>query len=232
MPILVPKTALLILPSLLTFQKINFAMNFFPRMALFLLALTWPLVNAGAQQLDCQPCNDHYGRVQVGTSVQRLVTLKNVGTKSLRIRAASTSGAAFAIGSFKLPVDLGAGKTVKMPVIFAPTTAGKNTGTVTITSNAKNPTFKFDVTGVGVTATKTQLGISPASLDFGNVTVGSGSTLSITLSASGGPVTVSAIQSNSSEYTLPGLTLPLTVAVGHNVNVTVKFAPNASGTAS
>jgi hypothetical protein len=215
----------------MTFQKIKFAMNLFPRMALFLLALTWPLVTAGAQQLDCQPCNDHYGRVQVGTSVQRLVTLQNVGTKSLRIRGASTSGAAFAIGNFKLPVDLGAGKTIKMPVVFDPPTTGKNTGTVTITSNAKNPKFAFDVAGVGVTAAKTQLNISPASLDFGNVTVASSATLSITLSATGGTVTVSGLQSNSSEYTLPGLSLPLTVPVGQNVNVTVKFTPNASGTA-
>ncbi|HWZ81295.1 MAG TPA: choice-of-anchor D domain-containing protein [Terriglobales bacterium] len=207
-------------------------MNSFPRMALFLLTLTWPLVTAGAQQLDCQPCNDHYGRVQVGTSVQRIVTLQNVGTKSLRIRGASTSGAAFAIGSFKLPVDLGAGKTVKMPVVFDPTTTGKNTGTVTITSNAKNPKFAFDVAGVGVSTAKTQLNISPASLDFGNVTVGSSSTLSITLSATGGTVTVSGLQSNSPEYTLPGLNLPLTVAVGQNVTVTVQFAPNASGTAA
>jgi hypothetical protein len=207
-------------------------MSVFPRLALVLLISIWPVAHARAQQLDCQPCNDHYGRVQVGTSIQRVIQLKNVGSKVLRIRAVAMTGAAFTLGKFPLPVDLGAGKTIKMPIIFAPTVVGKNTGSVTVTSNAKNPKFVIDVQGVGMAANKAHLAVNPSSLNFGNVTLGSSVSLAFTLSATGASVTISAAQSDSSEFTLPGLKLPLTVAVGHDVQITVKFKPNASGAAS
>jgi hypothetical protein len=207
-------------------------MSVFPRLALFLLVSTWPLAHAEAQQLACQPCNDHYGRVQVGSSIQRLIQLKNVGSKALRIRATAVTGAAFTLGKFPLPVDLGAGKTIKMPITFAPTVVGKNTGSVAVTSNAKNPKLVIDVQGVGITANEPHLSVNPSSLNFGNVTVGSSASLAITLSATGTSVTISAAQTNSSEFKLPGLSLPLTVAVGRDVQITVKFKPNASGTAS
>jgi hypothetical protein len=40
-------------------------------------------------------------------------------------------------------------------------------------------------------------------------------------------VTISSARVNSSEFTLPGLGLPLTIAAGQNVLVTVRFSPNA-----
>jgi hypothetical protein len=129
-------------------------------------------------------------------------------------------------------VDLGAGKTIKLPITFAPTVVGKNTGSVTVTSNAKNPKLVIHVQGVGITANKPHLSVNPSNLNFGNVTVGSSASLAITLSATGTSVTISEAQSNSSEFKLPGLALPLTVAVGRNVQITVKFKPNAAGTAS
>jgi hypothetical protein len=198
-----------------------------------LLALVLPFSSAWAQQLDCQPCNNHYGRIAIGTSSKRLIQLTNIGTKSVRIRTKAVTGNAFTFGSFPLPVDLGAGKSIKMPVIFTPTVAGKNTAAITLTtSNTQNPKFVVNVYGVGVAPTNPHLVLNPASLDFGTVTVGSSSTLAITLSATGAPVTISAAQSDSSEFTLSGLTLPLTIAVGQNVQMNVQFKPAMSGTAS
>src|SRR5882757_7124000 len=208
-------------------------MRNFPRFAMALLALVLPFSHAWAQQLDCQPCDNHYGRITIGTSSQRLIQLTNIGTKSVRIRTKAVTGNAFTFGSFPLPVDLGAGKSIKMPVIFTPTVAGKNTAAITLTtSNTQNPKFVVNVYGVGVAPTNPHLVLNPASLDFGAVTVGSSSTLAITLSATGAPVTISAAQSDSSEFTLSGLTLPLTIAVGQNVQMNVKFKPAMSGTAS
>ena len=205
----------------------------FPRLAIALLALALPLSHAWAQKLDCQPCNNHYGRITIGSSAQRLIQLTNIGTKSVRIRTKSVTGNAFIFGKFPLPVDLGAGKSIKIPVIFTPTVIGKTTAAITLTtSNVQNPKFVINVYGEGIAPVKPHLGISPASLDFGTVTVGSSSTLAITLSATVAPVTISAAQSNSSEFTLPGLVLPLTIAVGQNVQMTVKFKPAMSGTAS
>jgi hypothetical protein len=207
-------------------------MRFFPRIALLpgLLALSIPF--AAAQKLDCNPCNDHYGRVQIGTNVQRMVVLKNVGTKSLRLRTKNVNGAAFSFGNFHLPMNVGAGKSVKLPVIFAPTAVGNASGTVTITSDAKNPKLVIGVQGVGKDMAKGHLTVNPSTLDFGSVKVGARSTASITLSASGQAVVVSKLESDSSEFTLPGLKLPFDVRVGESIKVKVKFKPNASGTAS
>jgi hypothetical protein len=211
-------------------------MKFLPRMALVLFLSAWPLSYAAAQQLDCNPCNDHYGRVKIGTPAQRLIQLKNIGTKSLRIQAKSLTGAAFAFGNFPLPVNLAAGATTRLPIIFDPVVVGKNTGTVTLTSNAKNQQLVIAVQGVGVDGGGggggAQLTPSPASLNFGNVTVASSASLQLTLSASNGSVTVSSAQANSSEFDLPGLTLPLTINSGGQQAITVRFTPNASGTAS
>jgi hypothetical protein len=205
----------------------------FPRLAMALLALVLPFPHAWAQQLNCQPCNNHYGRITIGSSAQRLIQFTNIGTKSVRIRTKSVTGNTFTFGNFALPIDVGAGKSIKVPVIFSPTVVRKSTAAITLTtSNAQYPKFVINVYGEGVAPVKPHLVLSPASLDFGSVTVGSSSTLAITLSATVAPVTISAAQSNSSEFTLPGIVLPLTIAVGQNVPVKVKFKPSLSGRAS
>jgi hypothetical protein len=79
---------------------------------------------------------------------------------------------------------------------------------------------------------RSQLTVSPTTLNFGNVTVGLSASLQATLTASNASITISSDQSTSSEFSLSGLSLPLTIAAGQSVPVTVRFTPNASGTAS
>ena len=119
-----------------------------------------------------------------------------------------------------------------MKVNFKPTAAGKMSATITLISNAQNPSLTVNVSGTGVNANSVTLGVSPTSLNFGNVTVGASANLPVTLSAANGSVTISAAQTNSSEFTLPGLVLPKTIAAGQSVAVTVVFTPKLSGTAS
>ena len=208
-------------------------MQNFPRLAMALLALVLPLSHARAQRLDCPSCNNHFGRITIGTSAKRFLHLTNTGTKSVRIRSKSITRSAFTLGNLPLPLDLGAGKSINMPVIFTPTVVGRTTAAITLTTNnTQNPKFVVNVYGVGVAPVSPHLVINPASLDFGSVTVGSSNTLTLTLSATVAPVTISATQSNSSEFTLPGIVLPITIALGQNVPVKVRFRPKASGTAS
>jgi hypothetical protein len=88
------------------------------------------------------------------------------------------------------------------------------------------------VAGTGSNANGPQLGISPASLDFGNVNVGSSASLQATLTASNSAVTISSDQSLSSEFAILGLNLPVTIPAGQSIPVTFQFTPNASGTAT
>src|SRR5882724_426876 len=189
-------------------------MKFLPRMALTLLVLVLPLARASAQQLQCNPCSHGYGRVQIGVSKQYIIQLTNTGSRTLHILSKSRQGRAFSFGHFPLPVTLRPGRSTQLPIIFKPLVVGKTTGTITLLSDALNPKLVMNVWGTGVAVNGATLGVTPSSLNFGNVVVGSPTSLQLTLSAANGPVTISSAQVNSTEFTLPGLALPVTVAAG------------------
>jgi hypothetical protein len=170
--------------------------------------------------------------VQVGTSKAFAFQLKNSGSSALTIRSKQKNAKYFSIGTFPLPLTLQPGNSTQMRVFFKPTVTGKASGTIVLNSTGSNPKMTLSVTGTGVSANGATLGVSPTSLNFGNVTVGNSASLSLTLSAVNGTVNISAAQLNSSEFAVRGLTLPKAIASGQNVTVTVVFTPNASGTAS
>ena len=196
-----------------------------------MVALFLPLVvlpESWSQQLSCNPCAHGFGRVQVGTSVSFFVRLSNTGTKSLRISLKSKQGREFHFGSFPLPITLMPGKSIKLPIIFKPTLLGHVTGAFILDSNAMDSVLSIPVAGTGAPV----LNVSPSSLNFGNVTVGNSATLPATLTASDGNVTVSSDQFTDSEFSIAGVTLPLTISSGTSVPVKFKFTPGQAGTAS
>ena len=207
-------------------------MKFLPRMALALFLSTWPLSYAAAQQLQCKPCSNDYGQVQTGTSKQYVFQLTNTGRRTLHILSKWKNGKSFSFGNFPLPLTLAAGKSAQLPINFKPLVTGKITGNVTLISDAQNPKLIMGVSGTGVNVNAATLGVSPSSLNFGNVSVGTSAHLQLTLSASNGAVTISSAQVNSSEFVLSGLVLPVTIASGHSVTAKVIFTPNVAGTAS
>ncbi len=201
-------------------------MRMFYLVALFLALVALP--ESWSQELSCNPCTHAFGKVQVGTSDSFSIQLSNTGTKSLRISSKSKQGSAFHFGSFPLPITLLPGKSVRLPIIFKPTVIGHVTGAFILDSNAKDSVLSIPVAGTGAPV----LSVSPSSLNFGNVTVGKSATLSATLTASDGNVTVSSDQFTNSEFTMLGLTLPATIPSGTSVPVKFKFAPGQAGTAS
>lgn len=209
-----------------------FPMRRFPRIAALGLLCWLASASANAQELYCKPCWHNFGQVQVGDSSSYSIELWNTGKYTLRITSKSEQGAGFSFGKFPLPVSLKPGASIEMPVVFAPTTKGHSEGILTLKSNAQDSPLNIHVHGAGFYPGSTELTVSPATLNFGKVTVGSSATLQATLTASNGAVTVSSDQSTSSEFTILGLTLPLTISAGQSISFTVQFTPNASGTAS
>lgn len=188
---------------------------------------------AMAQQLHCKPCYYGFGKVQIGTSVSYSFQLSNTGSKTLRINSKSIQGAsAFSFGKFPLPMSLQPGASVQLPVIFTPMAKGYVYATLLLKSNDPNSPLSLRVHGIGFYPNAAQLAATPASLNFGNVAVGSSASLQVTLTASGTAVTISSDGSNSSEFAIVGLGLPVTIQVGQSLPVTVQFTPNASGSAS
>ncbi|HJZ65230.1 MAG TPA: choice-of-anchor D domain-containing protein [Candidatus Acidoferrum sp.] len=86
-------------------------------------------------------------------------------------------------------------------------------------------------TGV-VTATSGNvlIQLNPASVNFGNVTVGKTSSSAVTIRNAGtASATVSQATVSNSQFKLSGITLPMTVAAGQSSIVTVSVTPTASG---
>ena len=190
---------------------------------------------ASAQQLQCNPCSHSFGNVAIGTSSTYSIQLTNTGKKALSITYKSRSGSSvFWYGNFTLPIAVQPGASLELPVIFKPTASGSTSGVMTLQSTAANSPLSIDLTGTGVAkgSPVPVLGVTPATLNFGNVAVGSSASLQATLTASNGAVTISSDGSSSSEFTLLGLSLPATIPAGQSVPVTIQFTPNASGAAS
>ena len=150
----------------------------------------------------------------------------------MRISSKSEQGSAFSFGAFPLPVKLQPGTSIELPVIFTPTAKGYANGTLTLASNDPNSPLNMHVQGTGFYLSGPELGVTPSTLTFGSVTVGSSASLQATLTASNAPVTISSDGSTSSEFAILGLNLPQTISAGQSIQVTIQFTPNASGAAS
>jgi len=177
--------------------------------------------------LSASPASINAGNVAVGDKATKSETVTNTGGAAVTISQANVTGTGFSLGPFALPTTLNPSQSVTVTVMFAPSAAGAANGTLSMVSDASNSPLNISLSGVGMT--QGQLSVAPTKLNFGNVAVGTSSSLTASLSASGGTVTVSAASSSSAEYALSGMALPATVADGQSVPFTVTFTPSASG---
>ena len=185
---------------------------------------------SGAGQISASPTTLSFGNLPPGTSQTLNETLTNTGTTSVTISQASLSSAMFTATNLPLPSTLGAGNSVTFGVVFSPNVAGSITGKLSILSDASNPQLNIALSGSE--SAPGQLTLSPANLNFGNVSTGSKTSLSGTLNATGSSVTISSGTSSSGEFLLGGIALPATLAAGQSVPFTVTFSPQSSGSAS
>ncbi|MGB8009118.1 MAG: choice-of-anchor D domain-containing protein [Terriglobales bacterium] len=188
-----------------------------------------PLLPARAQDLDCKPCWQDFGKVLVGRSGSSSLEVSNVGHRKLIITSISKQGAEFSFDKVRLPLEIAPGAKVQLTLLFTPTALGYTRGTLTLVTNDRQASREIRVSGTGVETSGSKLELSPASLNFGSVKVGSDAKLPLTLTASNGSVTISADRSTSSEFTFVGLDLPVTIRAGDTLSVTIQFTPSGSG---
>jgi hypothetical protein len=186
-----------------------------------------------AGQLSISPSSVNFGSVNVGSTGTQPITMSASGA-SVTVSADSSNAAQFALQGVTLPFTIAAGKSLSYNVAFKPTANGTVSGSLSFTSNASSPKLSVPLSGTGTTTTTTagKLSISPSSVSFGDVSVGSTGTQAITMSASGASVTVSADASSNSQFVLQGATLPFIIAAGQSVSYNVAFKPTAGATVS
>src|SRR5262249_28231106 len=150
--------------------------------------------------LSPNPSTLAFGNVQVGGSANLSETLTNTGGTTVNISQANVTGTGFSISGLTLPLALNANQSVTFTATFAPTATGSASGTLAIISDATNSPLNIGMTGNGTA--QGQLSVNPTTIDFGNVTVGTSSSQTGTLNATGASVTVSGASSDSSEFVL------------------------------
>jgi len=194
--------------------------------------LNIPLSGTGVTPgaLSANPSSLSFGNVQVSNNQTLSETVTNVGGSSVTISQDTVTGAAFSVTGLNPPVTLTSGQSITFSVIFTPSSAGSASGNQAVASNASNPSLNIPLSGTGTAAG--QFAVTPASLAFGNVVVATGANLPAQLSATGASVTVTSANLSSSEFTLSGLSFPVTIPAGNNVQFTVAFTPQATGAAS
>jgi hypothetical protein len=181
-------------------------------------------------QLVPNPASLNFASVQVGSKQTQFEVLTNSGGSGLTISQATVTGSGFSITGLTLPLTLNAGASVTFSVVFAPQTSGSASGQITVISNASNPTLTSSLSGTGTA--QGQLALTPTALNFGSVTDGTKLSRTSSLSATGASVTVSSAKLSNAEFTLTGISFPLTIAAGTSVPFTLTFVPQTSGLAT
>jgi Abnormal spindle-like microcephaly-assoc'd, ASPM-SPD-2-Hydin len=169
------------------------------------------------------PSSLSFGQVSVGSTTTSSVVVTNTYTSKITINSFSTVGSGFSVSGPSTPMTLGAGQSVTLSVSFTPQAAGMVSGSIFI----YGPALSIPLTGTGTMIG--QLNISPATLSFGNVDVGSSTTQPSSMTATGGSVTVSSANSSNSQFSIAGISLPVTINAGQSVAFDVVFAPTKTG---
>lgn len=177
------------------------------------------------------PTNLSFASQEINTqSLPQFVTITNLGATSLGITSVTISGnwtQTNTCGS-----SLAAGTSCIATVIFAPTTAGSLSGSLTFTDNDATGTQTVSLSGTGSAAPTVD--ISPSSLAFGDQLINTTSPAQIVTLTNTGSATL-----NVKSITLSGAnatdfaettTCGATLAAGAACDFTVTFTPVATGT--
>lgn len=165
------------------------------------------------------------------TSASQGVTLTNTTGATLSLTSITASGDFGQTNNCASSLAINASCTIT--VTFTPATTGTRSGSITLVDNAAGGTQSVPLTGTGIAPA---VSLSPASLSFGNQTVGATSSASgITLSNTGtASLTISGVSltgANGAEYSQTN-TCGATVAAGASCSINVSFTPAATGTRS
>jgi Abnormal spindle-like microcephaly-assoc'd, ASPM-SPD-2-Hydin len=192
-----------------------------------MVSISATATSSSAATLTVTPTSIAFGSVAVGSEATQTIQLANTGNEGATISKMAFSGTGVTVSGLTVPVTLAAGKTASLTVTYKPVSAGTLTGSLSITSNATDPSM---IIGINATATLSTLAATPASVSFGNVVVGSNTTQTIKLENIGtSQVTISSITPSVSGIVISGVTPPVNLAPGTSATITAGYKPAAAG---
>jgi hypothetical protein len=170
-----------------------------------------------------------FGSVYIGSSATRTVTLTNTTTFTSTVNVTGVAISGANASDFTQTNNCSAlveSATCTITLTFTPAAAGARSGLLTVTTDStSNPTLTSTLTGTGVT----QLSVSPTSLSFGNIDIGSSSaaqTVTLTNATNASIALASiAISGDYADTTTCGSSL---AALG-SCTISVVFTPTTTG---
>jgi len=186
------------------------------------------LGNATPANLVFSPTSLDFGSVLVGSASTLPIQITNVSTTPAIFNAITTTGDYTFTGTCPSPGNvLAPSATCTIQIAFTPAQPGTRTGTLSLNTSLTSLPLTAALTGIGA---QSQLQISPSSLNFGSVTVGTSATLPLTLANTGTASLNSLALGISGDYTIAAPCALTTLAPGSSCSVTITFAPTATGT--
>jgi hypothetical protein len=166
--------------------------------------------------------------VAAGSRNSQTITLQNSGNTSVIISSAKVTGAGFSTSGLTLPMSIAAGQNAAFNVVFAPTSAGNATGSISVVSNAPNSPLAIATSGIGMVSAPS-MSSSTTSLDFGSVSVGSSGALGVTLTNTGNVnITLASVLVTGAGFNANGAGANTTLTPGQTAVLNVMFTPSAA----
>ncbi len=175
------------------------------------------------------PTSVDFGNVETGTTSDMIVTVSNVGTADLNVSALNITAGEFTIISPATPVVITPFNSADVTVRFSPTAIGLQSGDLEITSDDPDEglvTVPLSGNGTPPPPNEPDINVSPSSLDYGQVVVGSTKDLNLTVENLGlQTLTVSDLTATNATFTVVSPAVPFDVLSGGSQDVVVRFTP-------
>jgi hypothetical protein len=190
--------------------------------------------NGTTSPLTFTPASLSFGNVGITTSIAKTTTIKNVSAATIDISSVTGSGYFVVTPSGATPCggNVLAGKSCTVTVTFTPLVTGTIIGGVTVIDNAAISTQIQDASGTGLL----DITLTPTSINFGSVTVGSTSAVSVITVTNNLPtaVAINSVVASGDFISTSGGGIPCGSSVLANSTCTlgVQFSPSVTGAIS
>ena len=171
------------------------------------------------------PSSVSFGNVVDDTSTSHTITLKNTGTANLVVSSEIVTGPGFTVTGFAAQT-VAPNNSMTFNAVFAPTSAGAASGSISISTSLSGPPTTVALTGTGV---QPAMSVTPSSINFGTVIDGTNNSQTITVKNTGtANLVVSSESVTGTGFSVSGFSAQ-TLTPNTSMTFNAVFAPSSAG---
>ena len=191
-----------------------------------------PRTPAVAPELKLSTTSFNFNSVVIGQTATQTLQVSNTGSAPLTIESLSLKSQQFSFAGPAVPRTILPAQSVAYTISFVPTNSGSLSASLQITSNAASAPAAVSLAGVGEKAFST-LQVSPTSIGFGNHTLQSTSTQTVTLKNTGDiSLSISGVTVAGAGFGFSNLSAGVSLAPNQSVSFQIWFRPTVLGSAA